>query len=382
MGMTAPCADGARPPGLPAAVPVPETTLHTLTEKTDLHERTSSCNDHQTLVRRNSTYFLRAKTSTTTTTTNATLHWKYTHYHQHVPPELIIMLLQIQLVRDFIACNSPKVLLHVRHLLQCDFTQDITPVSWLETLAFALLPPEVHPTAINVLNLPTTTFQLPYARVSDIKPPQRSVNSRHKFDQPYWNVIYDPTMDQLQVYATNRVTIYRRQRHSRRFVYLQGKAEATFPMHATIAIGHWENDYFVLMKHTSPPTCRRPITAGLHVISALPSAKPRRTRLTILQVNPRTAEYLTNHDTRCPITAGLHVISALPPAKPRRTRLTILQVIRALSKVLTLRYRPRPFPSAPILCNRIPPLAGMLRRHLALFFAIAEVILEQNVDPG
>lgn len=340
MGMTAPCADGARPPGLPAAVPVPETTLHTSTEKTDLHERSSSCNDHQTLVRRNSTYFLRAKTSTTTTATNATLHWKYTHYYQHVPSELIIMLLQIQLVRDFIACNSPKVLLHVQHLLQCDFTQDNTPVSWLATLAFVLLPPEVHPTAINVLNLPTTTFQLPYACVSDIKPPQRSVNSRHKFDQPYWNVIYDPTMDQLHVYATNRVTIYRCQRHSCRFVYLQGKAEATFPMHATIAIGHWENNYFVLMKHTSPPTGRRPITTGLHVISAL------------------------------------------PPAKPRRTCLTILQVIRALSKVLTLRYRRRPFPSAPILCNRIPPLAGMLRRHLFSFFAIAEVFLEQNVDPG
>jgi hypothetical protein len=232
----------------------------------------------------------------------------------------------------------------------------------LESLAFVLLPPEVHPSAINVLNLPMTTFQLPYARVSDIKPPQISTTNSRKFDQPYWNVIYDPTMDQLQVYANNRVTIYRRQRHSRRFVYLQGKAEATFPIHSTIAIGHWQSDYFVLIKHT-PPKYSHP-----HQTTPINLTKPR-------------ADSLTNHDTRRPNTAGLHVISVLPSAKPRRTRLTILQVIRALSKVLTLRYR-QPFPPASILSDRIPPFAGMVCRHLVLFFAIAEVRLEQNVDPG
>jgi predicted lipase len=45
----------------------------------------------------------------------------------------------------------------------------------------------------------------------------------------HWNVIYDPTNDQIQVYENNRVRIFTRQQKSQHFVYRYGKNENTFP---------------------------------------------------------------------------------------------------------------------------------------------------------
>ncbi len=69
----------------------------------------------------------------------------------------------------------------------------------------------------------------------------------------HWNVIYNPTNNQIQVYENNRVRIFTRQRKSQRFVYHYGKNENTFPRNAKIAIGHWQNSYFVLLKTTPHP---------------------------------------------------------------------------------------------------------------------------------
>lgn len=168
----------------------------------------------------------------------------------------MIVITYIRLLLDHLARNPPNVLLDVQHHLQHKTADD---PKWLAVLASVLLPPEVHPrfgiTVQDTLLVPTER-QLPYAFAWEIttQPPQTSENSNHENARPYWNIIYDPMTDQLQVYANNRVRIYRRQRSSRRFVYLQGKAEATFPRYSTIAIGHWQNDYFVMINH-NPPSC-------------------------------------------------------------------------------------------------------------------------------
>jgi hypothetical protein len=373
MGMTAPSADSARPPGLSTSVQVPDTLLHNLPKKTDIHEHPAPFYDPPTSVLRNSTHFLREKTLTTTSAANVRLHWKTICRFHQPPDELLIVIAYIHLLHDHIARNPPRALLDVQHHLQLHSADP----AWLAGLASDLLPSHVHPRfGITVRHLPMTPIQLPFAFASDIynQQPRSSEKSNHKLDQPYWNVIYDPKTDHLQVYANNRVAIYRRQRRSHRFVYLQTKAEATFPMHSTIAIGHWQNDYFVFIKHTPPKYRSRstfqPSTAGLHVISDLHSPKPQRT------------DTMTDPNTFSPSTAGLHVISVLPSPKPQRTCLTSLHhVLCALSKVAALRSR-QTFPPIFPLCARIPLNAGMLRRHLASFFAIPEELLEQNVDPG
>jgi hypothetical protein len=69
----------------------------------------------------------------------------------------------------------------------------------------------------------------------------------------HWNVIYDPMNDQIQVYENNHIRIFTRQQKSQRFVYRYGKNKNTFPRNAKIAIGHWQNSYFVLLKTTPCP---------------------------------------------------------------------------------------------------------------------------------
>jgi hypothetical protein len=54
----------------------------------------------------------------------------------------------------------------------------------------------------------------------------------------HWNVFYDPTNNQIQVYESNRIRIFTRQQKSQRFVYRYGKNENTFLQNAKIAIGH------------------------------------------------------------------------------------------------------------------------------------------------
>jgi hypothetical protein len=289
MRTTAPSADSARPPGQPIIVQDPHTLLLIPTKKTDSPEHPAHCNHHKTPVRRNSTHFLRATMLTMTSASNTTLQWKNIHELHQLPLEHTIAMIYIQLLLDHLACNPLNVPFHVLHHLQHEIADDL---SWLVGLASVLLPPQAHPwygITAQVIPVPTE-LQLPYALASDIinQPPQTPENSNYENAHPYWNIIYDPTTDQLQVYANNRVRIYRRQRSSRRFTYLQGKANATFPIHSTIAIGHWENDYFVLVNHAPPPrtysssmkrlqdTPQRNSKAGLHVISALPPTSPRR----------------------------------------------------------------------------------------------------------
>jgi hypothetical protein len=413
MRTTAPSADSARPPGQSTMVQVPDTLLPNPTKKTDIPEHPAHRNHQKTPVRRNSTRILRAKMLTTTSAINATLQWKNIHEFHQLPIEHTFAITYIRLLLDHLASNPLNMHPHVLHQLELETADD--ELSWLVTLGSVLLPPQALPlyglTYRNFITVPTE-MQTPYAIASDIlnHPPQKSSeNSNHENAlHPYWNVIYDPTTDRLQVYANNRVRIYRRQRSSCRFTYLQGKADATFPIHSTIAIGHWENDYFVLVNYVPPPrtysptmkrlhdTPQRNSKAGLHVISALPTTSPRRpnpprmysSTMKRLHYTPQrnskaglhVISALPTTSPRQPSTAGLHAaISALSPTKPRRKKCSTS--LQAPSKATSQRHS-QIFPSTLVLRNRIPPIAGMLRRHLDSFFAIAEVVLTQNVDPG
>lgn len=133
-------------------------------------------------------------------------------------------------------------------------------------------------------------------------------------------------------------------------------------------------------KHNKPLNC----TTGLQVTSA--STKPqRKCKSSLRHVNsqPMTAvmtrqqmtDTLSKHNKPPNSTAGLHAIRALPSTIPRQ-KCKMSHNNNNISSKLAVYRSQQP------LRFRIPPIAGMLRRHLDSFFAIAEVILKQNVDPG
>ena len=75
------------------------------------------------------------------------------------------------------------------------------------------------------------------------KPP----GSRSKLEKynTAWNIVYDPSEDKVLIWQDNRVRIYSR-RGRRQFVYLRGKHHNTFPRTSRPIKGHWQGSYFIV----------------------------------------------------------------------------------------------------------------------------------------
>ena len=62
-----------------------------------------------------------------------------------------------------------------------------------------------------------------------------------------WNVVYDPSRDQVLEWRSNRVRIYKRSKRGHRlFTYHKGKHENTFPRQALPIYGTWNGSDFIV----------------------------------------------------------------------------------------------------------------------------------------
>ena len=243
---------------------------------------------------------------------------------------------------------------------------------------------------------PMTTSLLPHVHVTDKRQRHRSSESRLCARMPptYWNVIYDPTNDQIQVYENNRVRVYKRQRKSRRFVYRYGKHENTFPRNAKIAIGHWQNSYFVLLSTTPRPlvTYRQVKPDSFlippELIKPLPVLlQPPPNRMLFHRPSPtcRHKNHIRNANSKArarPRPARDRSQIEINPTSSHCKRVPSLDTRQSTTRkkrelteflrtwILTRYHAPQ-------------PILRLTRQYLdAYFFSIAEVLLEQNVDPG
>jgi hypothetical protein len=234
--------------------------------------------------------------------------------------------------------------------------------------------------------LPMTTSLLPHIHVTDKWQPHRSSESWLCVSMPpvYWNVIYDPTNDQIQVYQNNSIRIFTRQWKSQCFVYRYGKNENTFPWNAKIAIGHWQNSYFVLLKTTLHPLVT--ICHQVNLDSSLTLPELSNPLPVLPRPPPNQILYHQPSPTPCNVNHLRHANRmACTCPHPAITRSPIkIALASNKSKCLpcfdTRTYMTRMLEVAK---THAQPIFWLTRWYLDMyFFSIAEVLLEQNVDPG
>jgi hypothetical protein len=229
-----------------------------------------------------------------------------------------------------------------------------------------------------------TTSLLPHIHITYKRQPHRSSESQLCISMPpvHWNVIYDPTNNQIQENIC--VWIFTRQQKSQRFVYRYGKNENTFPQNAKIAIGHWQNSYFVLLK-TKP----RPLVTNHHQVNldssptlpepsnplpVLPRPPPNQILYHRLSPTPCNVNHLrhANRTARtCPHPAITRSPIKIAPASNKSKCLPCFDTRTYMTRMLE------------VAKTHAQPIFRLTRWYLdTYFFSIAEVLLEQNVDPG
>lgn len=227
--------------------------------------------------------------------------------------------------------------------------------------------------------LPMTTSLLPYVHAADIitNPREKSESVLSKKDVIYWNVMFDPTTDQLQVYANGRVRLYRRQRKSHRFVYLRCKTDSTFSKDSKIVLGNWQDSYFILLRVIPRPLHRKlPSKPDLKPVSPNTSSLQDRK----LPVSPQPS--YTEPTTSRPIRVCRQ---KMPPRFPSHIDRICSRLLTSRSQITTDYASDESIGNGYSIPLHESPETSILRlsqRHLAAYFSIAEVILEQNVDPG
>jgi hypothetical protein len=106
------------------------------------------------------------------------------------------------------------------------------------------------------------------------------IRSKYGTTNTEWNIVYDPTNDNVLVWTNHRVRIYRR-RGCRLFAYQKSKSENTFPRHALPISGEWQGSKFIVTNNshwTNPPTaipphyCATPLTLPTRIVKPM---KPR-----------------------------------------------------------------------------------------------------------
>lgn len=291
MTTAASCADSARPPGSPSSVNNLHDQLPSLIKESEvLNPPTTKTQPPESTTRR------RRRQDQNPAKLNH-FHWKETQ-HQYTPPKK-------KSINASESAEKPQSLVpapdfhHPRPLL---FPVIAMAIVWLREIASDLhqileqatdyliprpRPPKtIKPTTRT--ELPMTTSLLPYMHAADIiNHQEKSEGVLSKKDAIFWNTMFDPTTDQLQVYTNGRVRLYRRQRKSRRFVYLRCKTDNTFSRDSKIVLGHWQNSYFILLSVLPRPLKANPTTNLYLPIPAL-----SKTESFWYLCNPRTLNQL------------------------------------------------------------------------------------------
>jgi hypothetical protein len=182
-----------------------------------------------------------------------------------------------------------------------------------------------------------------------------------------WNIVYDPSKDEVLVWTDNRVRIFRR-RGRRQFVYLKGKNDNTFPCTSLPLTGHWQGSYFIANHIAHRQT--QPTKHVNHVKIVMP--KPNK-NLSALngssqrhhELHQNTLSQINGHKQRPQKQKQTHY----QPTKndshtPNEIR---AKAFKATRKTMRL---------------HIALILIWTKRHLDAYLATAEIFLEQNVDPG
>jgi hypothetical protein len=229
-----------------------------------------------------------------------------------------------------------------------------------------------------------TMSLLPHIHITYKRQPHRSSESQLCISMPlvHWNVIYDPTNNQIQ--ENNCVWIFTWQRKSQCFVYRYGKNENTFPQNAKIAIGHWQNSYFVLLKTKPCPLVMNHHQVNLdssptlpepsNPLPVLPQPPPNQILYHRLSPTPCNVNHL-RHANRmartCPHPAITRSLITIAPASNKSKCLPCFDTRTYMTRMLE------------VAKTHAQPIFRLTRWYLdTYFFSIAEVLLEQNVDPG
>lgn len=382
MGKTAPAADSARPPESPATVHAHDSLPPTSTKNLE------ALNPPMTRNRPSKISPPRRHQNDQNNIEMMPFHWKETR-HRYTPsqknqtvdcisiedPDLIpplpgfCNLGVIVIAAAAITIHWLKITASALQPFSLSLIQHwTTPPTYDKAAAKRLvtIPSKKLPTAqpLTRVELPTTVTPLPYVHVSDKNPHIDKSESQLQQSCPvYWNVIYDPTNDRIQVYENYRVRLYRRQRNSQRFVYLRGKAENTFPRGSMIALGSWQSSCFVLKYVTPRPRCMIPreSTSSTETSTKVPNENDN-----LIRTQERPQKCVSD---RLPTKQPTH---NLP--RPMNANRTAAAFVPKKSKPKVLYF---------ILQKHcIPRLFRMAKRHLDAYYSMAEVILEQNVDPG
>ena len=224
MGFLSLCADSARPPGL---------TTH--------HKPTMNTTNQSTSVQR------QCETSLTCFYSNAEMYLPTAYYKHTKPPPCITphsLPTHQSVPLSYNTSHTPMASLHAISALP-NFT-----LSWQFLFLVIFTIANVLPTQLKKqraqkrINKHCTPKRCrkkyPMARPPGTRPKTGKINTT-------WNVVYDPSRDQVLEWRSNRVRIYKRSKRGHRlFTYHKGKHENTFPRQALPIYGTWNGSDFIV----------------------------------------------------------------------------------------------------------------------------------------
>ena len=218
------CADSARPPGL---------TTH--------HKPTMNTTNQSTSVQR------QCETSLTCFYSNAEMYLPTAYYKHTKPPPCITphsLPTHQSVPLSYNTSHTPMASLHAISALP-NFT-----LSWQFLFLVIFTIANVLPTQLKKqraqkrINKHCTPKRCrkkyPMSKPPGTRPKTGKINTT-------WNVVYDPSRDQVLEWRSNRVRIYKRSKRGHRlFTYHKGKHENTFPRQALPIYGTWNGSDFIV----------------------------------------------------------------------------------------------------------------------------------------
>jgi hypothetical protein len=224
------------------------------------------------------------------------------------------------------------------------------------------------------------------------KPP----GTRSKFEKcnTVWNIVYDPSKDKVLIWQDNRVRIYRRRGH-RQFVYLKGKSHNTFPRTSRPIKGQWQGSYFIVdhMAHWQNQPTRN--ENHIKIVSITTNEKlSQRQRSTQGQHKLSRTNYKQNYKQNYKWNYTQNdkyndkqniKQNYTWNYKTHHTKNTTSQMTDSTTpKVSQMRIPSWPHQKRPLNTWTSPfgKILKWTKTHLDAYLATAEILLEQNIDPG
>jgi hypothetical protein len=216
------------------------------------------------------------------------------------------------------------------------------------------------------------------------KPP----GSRLKLEKynTVWNIVYDPSEDKVLIWQENRVRIYGR-RGRRQFVYLKGKHHNTFPCTSCPIKGHWQGSYFIVdhIAHWQNQPTRSENNVKIVTITTnekLPQESTQghhKLNQDNYKQNNTQNSKLDKRNNKQNDKQNYQWKYKTHHTKNRTNQMTYSTIPTFSQLSITWHQHTRP------LITWTTPFDKILKwtkAHLDAYLVTAEILLEQNIDPG